>query len=98
MTEALHQQRCKIHPAREAMARCPSCGGDFCRECVNDHEGRLLCAGCIREVKTQVQTGKELGQSRLRLASYFALCTVGLWGLFYLAGRILLIVPMETHE
>lgn len=98
MTEPLHQQRCKIHPAREAMARCPSCGGDFCRECINDHDGRMLCADCIRQVKAAVETPADTEQSGLRLAVYCALCVLGVWSLLYFAGRILLLVPMETHE
>ncbi len=42
------QQRCWNHEAREAACRCPACGRSFCRECVTEHEMRLLCAACLR--------------------------------------------------
>src|SRR5580658_5639715 len=41
------QQRCWNHEAREAACRCPACGRSYCRECVSEHEGRLLCAACL---------------------------------------------------
>lgn len=44
---ALHH-RCWNHESREAVCRCPGCSRGFCRECVAEHEGRLLCAACLR--------------------------------------------------
>jgi hypothetical protein len=41
------QQHCWNHEAREAACRCPACGRSYCRECVSEHEGRLLCAACL---------------------------------------------------
>ena len=43
----LHQ-RCWNHESREAVCRCPACGRSYCRECVTEHESRLLCAACLR--------------------------------------------------
>lgn len=40
-------QRCWNHEAREAVCRCVSCSRSYCRECVSEHEGRLLCAACL---------------------------------------------------
>jgi len=42
------QQRCRNHENREAVCRCPQCGRSFCRECVSEHEARLLCAACLK--------------------------------------------------
>ena len=42
--------RCLFHPLREAAARCPHCGGTFCRECVTDEEGKLACPPCLRRM------------------------------------------------
>lgn len=98
MVEALHKRGCQVHPTREAIARCPSCGGDFCRECVNDHEGRLLCAACIQQIKAAVQEPTQKKESRLRLTMLFSLCVLALWSMLYFAGRLLLVVPMETHD
>jgi hypothetical protein len=44
----LRHARCLFHPLREAAARCPHCGGTFCRECVTDEEGKLACPPCLR--------------------------------------------------
>ena len=46
----LHHARCLFHPLREAAARCPHCGGTFCRECVTDEEGKLACPPCLRRM------------------------------------------------
>src|SRR5215471_8899301 len=47
---ALRHARCLFHPLREAAARCPHCGGTFCRECVTDEEGKLACPPCLRRL------------------------------------------------
>jgi hypothetical protein len=54
---ALHQQRCFHHAAREAVARCPSCTRFFCRECIVEHAGRVLCAACLADQAATVRGG-----------------------------------------
>ena len=49
-TTSLRHARCLFHPLREAAARCPHCGGTFCRECVTDEEGKLACPPCLRRM------------------------------------------------
>jgi hypothetical protein len=49
-TTNLRHARCLFHPLREAAARCPHCGGTFCRECVTDEEGMLACPPCLRRM------------------------------------------------
>ncbi len=46
MTAAI-QHRCWNHESREAVCQCPECGRSFCRECVTEHQSRLLCAACL---------------------------------------------------
>src|SRR5215471_12961239 len=46
----LRNSRCLFHPLREAAARCPHCGGTYCRECVTDEEGKLACPPCLRRM------------------------------------------------
>src|ERR1700731_1627705 len=46
----LRHARCLFHPLREAAARCPHCGGTYCRECVTDEEGKLACPPCLRRM------------------------------------------------
>lgn len=46
----LRHARCLFHPLREAAARCPHCGGTFCRECVTDEDAKLACPPCLRRL------------------------------------------------
>ena len=46
MDDLLHQ-RCFNHMLREAVACCPECRRYFCRECVTEHEDKVLCAACL---------------------------------------------------
>lgn len=48
--KGLRHARCLFHQLREAAARCPHCGGTFCRECVTDEEGKLACPPCLRRM------------------------------------------------
>ncbi len=93
----LAQHRCVLHAGREAAARCPSCRQFFCRECVTEHDGRILCAACLRRnsaprTKPQRRLGGVLGP--IALASGFVMS----WVAFYLLGQILLKTPSEWHE
>lgn len=93
----LAHQRCFNHLTREAAARCRTCQQHFCRECVTEHDGRLVCAACLqREAATPVVTrhwGRWLWRS-VQVVSSLAL----LWGVFYLLGLALLHIPSEVHE
>ena len=48
------RQQCWNHETREAVCRCPGCARSYCRECVTEHEARLLCAACLRKAMPQV--------------------------------------------
>jgi len=45
------RQQCWNHETREAVCRCPGCARSYCRECVTEHEARLLCAACLRKMR-----------------------------------------------
>ena len=45
----LAQQRCRNHLERSAAGRCPTCSFFYCRECITEHAGRLLCAACVQK-------------------------------------------------
>jgi hypothetical protein len=93
----IHAQRCARHPEREAAARCPACGGFFCRECVVEHDGRLLCAACL--AKQEDAGGPRRGRRqavRRQLALAAAVFAAGL--VFYSLGSLLLSVPPDFHE
>ena len=98
----LTRQRCWLHPARPSAARCPSCTRFYCRECVTEHDGRLLCAACLRAKVAAVPAAaarrwravaRGLGRAGALLVS------VGLlWGMFLLFGRTLARIPAKFHE
>ena len=91
------QQRCFLHEFREAVARCPLCRNAFCRECVTEHEGRVVCAACLKKILIE-QSAKKRRFLRLVAA---ALPIIGLliaWIVFYGIGRTLMLVPASVHD
>jgi len=94
---SLAQQRCFHHAQREAAVRCPGCRRYFCRECVTEHEHRLLCKSCLdAEARDdQQRTGAPRALRRLaQLAAAVAL----LWVVFFMVGHALLQVPAAFHD
>ena len=94
----LTDQHCYNHPRREAVARCPECGRFFCRECVTEHDRRMLCSQCLERENRGCR-----GKNRVRIISLLpaiqGLCGfVLLWYLFYLLGLTLLAIPHTFHE
>jgi hypothetical protein len=93
----VHTKRCARHSSREAAARCPSCGDFFCRECIVEHEGRLLCTSCLaREAARAGKHADRWVRTRRRLALAAAMLVAGL--VFYAMGSMLLSVPPDFHE
>ncbi len=90
-------QRCHFHLDREAVARCPECGGFFCRECVTEHDDRVVCASCLKKL------AQKTGERPARFAPVFRAAQIAfgvlvLWMFFYFAGRTLLATPSSFHE
>lgn len=97
MPNTLIQQRCFHHASREAVARCPECRRFFCRECVVEHDDRLLCSDCLsKQVRPSFAKRYHLGGfvTALRLGLAF----LALWWCFYLLGQMLLHIPGTFHE
>lgn len=94
---SLTQQRCFNHAGREAAARCPECGRFFCRECVTDHDERMICAACVKKLAGVpfTQRGAFVGVLR---ALQLAVSVVLVWTCFYLAGRALVAIPGRFHD
>jgi hypothetical protein len=91
------QHRCWNHEAREAVCRCPQCGRSFCRECVTEHESRLLCAACLRNV-AQAAAARRVRLRRLAAAG-LALGGVALaWAIFFGAAEGLVTVTERSER
>jgi hypothetical protein len=94
---ALAHQRCFHHSVREAVARCPECRHFYCRECITEHEDRVICTACLRRLTTREIVARR-GFPWLWPALQFTLGAVCLWFVFYFLGGLLLSIPSQYHE
>src|SRR2546423_7111165 len=95
--QSLTHQRCFNHATREAVARCPSCGNTFCRECITEHEDRVICAACLRKLSRVPLLQRRGLAGIIRIGQ----CGLGLllaWFFFYLIGEALMALPASFHE
>ena len=93
---SLAMQRCHYHTEREAVARCPECRRFYCRECITEHDDRVICASCLRKIAAiaRIRRGQFAGVGVLA-------CVAGIiiaWFFFYSMGRLLLLTPTRFHE
>jgi hypothetical protein len=89
--------RCLHHPVREAVARCPECTQFFCRECITEHDDRVICSSCLKKLTVKA----EVPRRNLAPLGRFVAAGAGLllaWLFFFLIGRILVNIPSEFHE
>lgn len=93
----LTHQRCFNHALREAAARCPECNHCYCRECITEHEDRVICAMCLRKSVPQSAAGG-LGWARILTVVQLLAGLVTAWLFFYLAGQALLTLDSSFHE
>jgi hypothetical protein len=93
----LAHQRCLNHAEREAVARCLACGHYFCRECITEHDDRVICASCLRKL-VRVPLLQRRGFGSLVRLSQCALGLLVAWFFFYLIGEGLLALPTSFHE
>lgn len=89
---------CFHHADREPVARCPECDRYFCRECVSEHDGRLLCSACLLTVAEQQEERKNslIKQLLPLLKVFFGLLAA--WLAFYLLAGSLLSIPATIHN
>ena len=93
----LVQQRCFVHPSREAASRCVECKRYHCRECVSDYQGRLVCAACLRKLLAPVAAVRK----RSPIPSAITQSALGLlaaWFLLYMLGQVLMLQPAKRHS
>ena len=90
-------QRCFNHAGREAAARCPECGQCFCRECITEHEDRVVCAACLQKLAHRPFARHSTFAWFFRIAQ----CLFGVliaWFFFFLIGDSLMRSPASFHE
>ena len=93
----LAQQRCFNHAVREAVARCPECKRFFCRECITEHEDRVLCTSCLKKLSKRASPQRRAFAGLRRIAQ----CAFGIvlaWFFFFLIGEVLVRLPDSFHE
>ena len=96
-TPNLAHQRCFNHSLREAAARCPECRRFFCRECVTEHEDRVLCAACLRKRVKPPFTQRSGFVAVVRAVQWLAGLFI-VWLLFYVLGAVLVSLPDSFHQ
>jgi len=93
MPQLVHE-RCANHPSREAAARCPECRRFYCRECVTEHQGRMMCTVCVARLESTARQGSPD-------AVWIAFAALGIlfaWWLFYYLGMNLARIPSTFHN
>ncbi len=90
-------QRCFHHAQREAVARCPECRSFFCRECITEHGGRLICATCLKKLASLPLSQRVGFAGTLRLLQVAAGLILALV-FFYWLGQSLLELPSSFHD
>ena len=96
MIDITHQ-RCSNHRSREAVARCPECGRFFCRECITEHEDKVLCASCLSRGAASAKRRLHPYQWIFRIG-HFATGLLLLYVLYYYLAQILIALPTAFHE
>jgi hypothetical protein len=94
---SLSRQRCANHAQREAVARCPECKRHFCRECITEHSGKLLCNHCLEKVS--IKRAKK--RDRIKTVACFLCCIVGFLialGFFYAVANTIASIPQKYHR
>jgi hypothetical protein len=97
MSAELIHQRCFNHALREAAALCPECHHFYCRECITEHDDRVICAVCLGKMASRSLTQR----AGFRFAVRTLQTLVGLaiaCSFFYFVGRTLLSIDSSVHE
>ena len=95
---SLAKTRCFQHADREAAARCPECERFYCRECVTEHDGRMICRTCLEILQREFEAEKKgtLSEAWAWLLAFGGYVLASY--VFYQMGRFLLRIPSEFHS
>lgn len=95
---AITQKKCFNHHAREAVARCPSCTRFYCRECITEHDSRMICATCLaREQEKDVAETRDWGAIIGRSLQVIGAMLL-LYIFFFVIGQILVQQSAAFHS
>lgn len=98
MSSQVIQQRCWNHESREAVCRCPECGNSYCRECVTEHEGRLLCAVCLRSLARAQERHVPAGRRGVVTVAMGLAGIMIAWLVFFAAGEAVLTLAVRAEQ
>src|ERR1700679_3939760 len=102
MSSSTIHQSCWNHESREAVCRCPRCGNSFCRECVTEHEFRLLCASCLTALaraRLAERGAKQGGGVRRLMPAIMILAGITVaWLVFFSAGEAFLTLAVRAEQ
>ncbi len=79
--------KCSNHIEREAVARCPRCKKDYCRECVTEYKEEMLCINCLSLIPDKKKS-KSSFLGSLFLLFLFAISFLITTSIFYLIGEM----------
>jgi hypothetical protein len=94
---SVSSQRCFNHGLREAAARCPECRRFFCRECVAEHDDRVICASCLKKL-TVTGLAKHRAFSATVRSVQVVVGILVVWFFFFMIGESLLRLPASFHD
>ena len=96
MATAFSDRRCLHHANREAVARCPECREFFCRECITEHDDRVICSACLKKIATREARPRRSFAALLRPAALLS-GVLAAWFFFYLIGHWAGALPSSFH-
>ena len=79
------------------MARCPECRHFYCRECITEHDDRVICSACLKKLTVPSHAPRHSFAWMFPAVQMSAgLCII--WLFFYFLGAMLLSIPSRYHE
>lgn len=78
--------------------RCPACHRFFCRECVTEHDDRMLCSRCLAQLAATGPDRSSRWIAALMIPMQLISGFLIIWFIFYLTGLMLLAIPHTFHE
>jgi hypothetical protein len=91
----LVDQRCSNHFLREAAVECPCCKRFFCRECVTEHAGRMICVACVNALTRDANLKARTVGARWTVTALAGILIA--WLVFYYLGLTLARIPSQFH-